>query len=494
MAGYIYEQHKNDILLAVRHYEQLIERFPESDAAVRALQRLDDLGDIARSPLALAAQQRSQTSPTVTRTALAQPDRDPGSSPKSAQLVNVDTFSNQDYTRAVMRFADANGDVTFKKHWLREDRSLNMPPRLFIDIFDAQLAGDMENIVLDNTHLQGVRMAQYDSDTVRVVFDINSVSDFKVFVLQNPVRVVVDLTSDPEPDPMAITRNLLQAAKKAPPEPVITAERPAAASPSPPSDSNLVNDPSKLPAEGGRLQLASLEPHSLSLAKQLGLGINTVVIDPGHGGRDPGAVGHRGLKEKDVVLDVSRRAAEYLRRNSDLNVLLTREKDEFLPLEARTAFANTHRADLFVSVHTNAFRDSSVHGIETYYLNITSDPRAMEVAARENSISQRNVSDLQNILNDLMMNSKISESSVMAQVIHNDLYQGVRRHHPETRNAGIKKAPFYVLIGAQMPSILVELGFITNPREGALMATENYRQMLAENMARGIIRYAENHD
>ncbi|ADU66934.1 cell wall hydrolase/autolysin [Desulfurispirillum indicum S5] len=504
-AGRIYEEEKNDILLAARLYEQLIERYPRSQAAVDALQRLDAMGDIVRSPANVSTRRPSATRSTVptledpavvkpTQVAATNPVPSPAAS-EEVELIKVDTFSNAEYTRAVLRFNGFDGDISLKKHWLREDRNLGMPPRLFVDLFNVRKSEKLENLELDNTQLQGIRMAQYDRETVRVVFDINSVSDFKVFVLQNPVRVVVDLISEPEPDPMAVTRNLLVAAKT--PPPVAQSIQAPAAPPAAGSRGGevLLAERSKLPAsdEPEPLQLASLEPRAISLAKQLGLGVNTVVIDAGHGGRDPGAVGFNGLLEKDVVLDIALKTAAYLRRNSDLTVHLTRETDKFLPLEARTAIANTKRADLFVSIHTNAFRDPNVHGLETYYLNITSDPRAMEVAARENAISQKSVSDLQNILNDLMLNTKINESAILAQVVHNDMFHGIRRHHPQARNAGIKKAPFYVLIGAQMPSILIETGFITNPREGTLLAQESYRQALAENIAKGIIRYAENH-
>jgi N-acetylmuramoyl-L-alanine amidase len=230
-------------------------------------------------------------------------------------------------------------------------------------------------------------------------------------------------------------------------------------------------------------------PSQLGLAAQLGLCVNRVVLDPGHGGKDPGAIWH-GIKEKEIVLDIAQRVKEKLLRQSGCAALLTRSKDVFVPLEDRTAFANTHDADLFISIHINAASSPGLHGIETYFLNLASDEQSMRVAARENATTHRSISDLQNILNDLMLNSKINESNHLARTLHKNLLGQMRRSH-QVQDLKVKQAPFYVLIGARMPAALIEVGFLTNPREHQRLTSPAYRDQLAEGIAQGIAAYSK---
>ncbi|HEY5999263.1 MAG TPA: N-acetylmuramoyl-L-alanine amidase, partial [bacterium] len=234
---------------------------------------------------------------------------------------------------------------------------------------------------------------------------------------------------------------------------------------------------------------APLAPGKISLARQLGLGIRRVVIDAGHGAHDPGAPGFAGLQEKDVTLDVALRLRDVLRA-AGYETVLTRDRDVYLPLEERTALANTSRGDLFISVHCNASDAGNLHGIETYYLNLASSRRAMATAARENSMALANMSDLQDLLKEIYT-SKMDESSRFADAVQRSLHAALRRRYPDVKDLGVKQAPFYVLIGAQMPSVLAEISFINHRTEGGRLADPAYRQLVAQALADGVRRYAK---
>ena len=285
------------------------------------------------------------------------------------------------------------------------------------------------SISIKDGFLKRIRTGQYDRDTVRVVLDLESLFDYKVFSLNDPFRIVVDIRGD-------------KGAGERPP----------------------------------------------TIAKQLGLRIKRIVIDPGHGGNDPGAIGRGGLKEKDVVLRIGRMLRDKLKKKG-FQVFMTREDDTFIPLEERTAFANTKEADLFVSIHANASPKRSASGIETYFLNLTTDEEAMRVAARENATSGKKMSDLQFILFDLMQTSKINESSKLASMVQRSLVSTVKRRYRGVNDLGVKQAPFYVLIGANMPSILVEVSFISNPREERRLRSRRYLECLADGIMKGIEGY-----
>ena len=230
-------------------------------------------------------------------------------------------------------------------------------------------------------------------------------------------------------------------------------------------------------------------PRLPSLAQQLGLGVKKIVIDPGHGGKDPGATA-AGLKEKDVVLAVAKRLKSALEKELGCQVTLTRNDDRFLGLEERTAFANTQGADLFLSLHLNAHTSTKVHGFETYYLNLTTNPAAMRVAALENATSTHQLSDLQDILSNIMKNSKIAESARLARLVNDAVAHGLSEEEGGTmKNYGVKQAPFYVLIGAQMPAILLEMAFITNPDDAKRITSDDYIDAMTKHITQGVLAY-----
>ena len=226
-----------------------------------------------------------------------------------------------------------------------------------------------------------------------------------------------------------------------------------------------------------------------SLIRALGLKIGRIVIDAGHGGHDTGTIGPTGLMEKDLVLDVSLRLGRLLESRLGADVIYTRDDDTFVPLETRTAIANEKQADLFISIHANSSPDSAARGVETYYLNFTSDPDALEVAARENAVSQKSIHELQDLVKKIALKEKIEESRELASDVQQSLYSSLSAKNPDLHDRGVKKAPFVVLIGANMPSILAEISFVSNPTDERRLESEAYRQKIAEALYRGIAKY-----
>ncbi len=255
--------------------------------------------------------------------------------------------------------------------------------------------------------------------------------------------------------------------------------------------------PSKLVASrksGSDLDIREARPTAngdRSLIRALGLKIGKIVIDPGHGGHDTGTIGPNGLEEKDLVLEVGRRLGKLLETRLGAEVVYTRKDDTFIPLETRTAIANQQRADLFISIHANSSRDPDARGVETYYLNFTSSPEALELAARENAVSEKSIYELQDLVKKIALKEKIEESREFAGDVQESLHSGLAAKSPAIRNRGVKKAPFIVLIGANMPSILAEISFVSNPTDEHRLETSEYRERIAESLYHGIARYVD---
>lgn len=244
------------------------------------------------------------------------------------------------------------------------------------------------------------------------------------------------------------------------------------------------------PGESPAVAASRLSAGKQSLTRVLGLKVGRVVIDAGHGGHDVGSVGPTGLTEKEVVLDIAKRLGALVEERLGSEVIFTRDGDTFIPLEQRPEIANRSRADLFVSIHANSSTTASATGVETYYLNFTSSPEALEVAARENASSERSVSDLGELIKKIALKDKIDESREFAAKVQSALFSSAARGASKVRDRGVRKAPFVVLIGASMPSILTEIGFLSNPREEAQLRKPEYRQKIAEALYKGVSQYA----
>jgi len=351
-------------------------------------------------------------------------------------------WSNPSYTRVVI---DADQETTYTHRLLKKDVSIQKPQRLYVDLINSRLGQDLEKFIpINDNLLSDVRAGQKTPRSVRVVIDIKSFKTYKIFSLKNPFRIVIDVWGK-------------------------------------------VGSSSYPIAKKGR-KSTKLPPGSL--AKQLSLGVRRIVIDPGHGGRDYGAPGYlKGVHEKNIVLKIGNRLAKKIRDKLGCEVIMTRSNDRNLTLEGRTAIANTKNADLFISIHTNAARDRRAVGIETFFLNLATDDDAILVAARENATSTKNISDLQTILSDLMQNAKINESSRLAAHVQKSMYNHMKKYYSRVKSKGVKQAPFYVLLGAQMPAILIETSFISNPRECKRLISKTYQDRMCDAIVNGIRAY-----
>ncbi len=242
-------------------------------------------------------------------------------------------------------------------------------------------------------------------------------------------------------------------------------------------------------AAGGSHEAMPTAVGERSLVRALGLKIGRIVVDAGHGGHDSGTLGPGGIQEKEVVLDVALRLGKLLKQRLGADVIYTRDDDTFIPLETRTALANKAQADLFISVHANSSSDPTARGVETYYLNFTTSPDALEVAARENAVSDESIHELSGLVKKITLKDKIDESREFAADVENSLYTGLEAGNPGLKDRGVKKAPFVVLIGANMPSILAEISFLTNPSDASQLRDPAYRERIAESLYRGITKY-----
>jgi N-acetylmuramoyl-L-alanine amidase len=344
-----------------------------------------------------------------------------------------------------------------------------------------------ENVSSTHTSTQAGKISVVSAEVVKGAV---SESETAVPAKKSPssvVKKIVEADDDDDKDSIASvpTRNLkddLKASKRvaAPLRITATAKKPPSTdldNENSVSASDLIRE-AKPTASGDR-----------SLIRALGLKIGKIVIDPGHGGHDTGTIGPGGLEEKDLVLDVGRRLGKLLETRLGAEVVYTRKDDTFIPLETRTAVANQARADLFVSIHANSSRDPGARGVETYYLNFTSSPEALEVAARENAVSEKSIYELQDLVKKIALKEKIEESREFAGDVQQSLHSGLAVKSPAIRDRGVKKAPFIVLIGANMPSILAEVSFVSNPTDERRLATGEYRLRIAESLYRGIAHY-----
>jgi len=309
-----------------------------------------------------------------------------------------------------------------------------------------------------------------------------------------PARVAREITIAPVPGPPVLASMQALPTYRIPDPMALTAVRPPknllpSTVPAPATPVTRVLPGTRQPASASA-SLAS-ENASKSLTRALGLKVNRVVIDAGHGGHDEGTSGPKGILEKDVVLDVALRVSKLLQEKMGVDVVLTRSDDTFIPLHERTAIANEYHADLFLSIHANSSPAPEVGGTETFYLNFTSSPTALDVASRENAGSEKSVGELKDLVQTITLNEKIEESRTFASTVQTAIQTQAARSNPNAHNRGVKKAPFVVLIGASMPSVLAEIGFLSNPKDEANLGKPEYRQKVAEALYKGVSQYSQ---
>lgn len=475
----IFRKHKQDNRRAAELYGDQIKRYPDGDKYAQALNRLrelDNKNDVTDGEKLVPS----------------------SVSDEPVKVLPVQYWSSDEYTRVVIR---SSGPVSYRSDLL--DQVTGQPRKLLLDFDHSAIEKRYTAPVsVEDGLLRQIHSRRLDDDTVRIALELQSISDYKIFSLNDPFRVIVDVHGQQK----------ILSASKTPPQlheerlrESQTKNRPVRQSQQPQRNEEQQSTVSSANSEETFIVLkgtgkrkpgvlsageAASEQSPLSLAQQLGLGVRRIIIDPGHGGKDPGAMGN-GLKEKDITLHVARKTSRILQDDFNYEVILTRNDDRYLPLEERTAIANTRKADLFVSIHVNAHPDSSTRGVETFFLNLATNTEAMRVAALENATTTLNISDMQDILTGLMQNAKIQESSVLAEYVQSTMVAGLRENRYPTEDLGVKQAPFYVLIGAEMPSVLAEISFLSNPADADRLKQDKFLDAIARQIAAGVAGYVD---
>jgi len=498
-----------DLARAVRYLEWLRDEYPHSRMVPDAKGRIAEL--LARP--SAAAERPREAAPRETAAAGATAE---------IRLVTREKLPKGDrITIELSREVAYNGD------------RVDSPDRLFFDFVGSLPSSSVRDAsgALDGTLVRGFRLGQHPNETTRVVFELEGRPRHSAFLLYDPFRLVIDLESDavsrgappapaPFPTPRAAgpARGSTQGAstggaavdpvappvKVATPPPTPEGTPPAEPPPAIAVSTEPVRAVGAVTGEGATATLPPAPPieepagrpeppsstsrGDYSLARQLGLGVSRIVIDPGHGGHDPGAEAN-GVIEAELVLDIAARLEKLLTEHPGVEVLLTRTDDRFIPLEDRTAFANREGADLFLSIHANASRQVSTRGVETYVLNFATNEAAEAVAARENATSARSMGNLPDIVKTIALNDKLAESRELATMVQTALVRSLRTQSSGVRDLGVKQAPFVVLIGAAMPSVLAEVSFLTNGPEAALLKRADYRQRIAQALHDALVKY-----
>ncbi len=508
----IYKDDLNDPDRARETFTEFLRRYPKSHQAEDARAAL---GGIEQAALKTKDAPLSKNA-AVKKTGADQ-DGDLAQNDGPAEPVRVTGiryWSAPEYTRIAI---DLEQDVQF------DSQRIEGPDRIYFDLKNTKLASTLvgKSFDVNDGFLKQIRIGQFQADRTRVVLEVDSLSEYSTFPLSNPSRLIIDVhgkqpvtKSQPgKPSSPAKTEETTTARASGPKKVIVEADddedtpakattvakvekpeveqhAPAAALPAPKPAKSTPRAKRESPESD--LDIHESQPTASgdrSLIRALGLKIGRIVIDPGHGGHDTGTIGPNGLEEKDLVLEVGKRLGKLLQSRLGADVVYTRSDDTFIPLETRTAIANQEQADLFVSIHANSSSDPDARGVETYYLNFTSSPEALEVAARENAVSSKSIHELQDLVKKIALKEKIEESKEFASDVQTALHSGLSTKSSNIRNRGVKKAPFIVLIGANMPSILAEISFVSNPADERRLRTPEYRQKIAESLYHGISKY-----
>jgi N-acetylmuramoyl-L-alanine amidase len=466
---------------AIRYYKWLVEQYPASSFVTRSKAKREALASATPAAPPAAA---------VSSAAVGE----------RATLTRIDRTVTEAGVRITM---ELDREVQYL------EQRLAGPSRVFFDLQNVQVVPELRDKVLSYTSdvVNKIRVGRHPDNVVRVVLDLEDVDKHSVFALYGPFRLVVDAertaarTAAMTPPPLAARPfNVASLFSVMPRAAFLSPQRPDFASEPLPAKAQPVvplaaAPPGTAPVGAVRTPppLVPITPSAnaaggFSIARQLGLSVSRIVIDPGHGGQDPGVLG-KGLNEATLVLDVALRLEKLLLKEQGVEVVLTRRTDVYVPLEERTEIANRQNADMFLSIHANASRNQDAKGIETFFLSFASSPDAEAVAARENSASNREMHQLPDLIKAITLNNKLDESRDLANMVQDSLVSTLRKSNKEVRSRGVKKAPFVVLIGAAMPSVLAEISFVSNRQELSLLKTPAYRQKIAESLHAAIAKY-----
>jgi N-acetylmuramoyl-L-alanine amidase len=523
---------------ASKTFEEFLKKYPrtsrkreaQESLAEMALIRNDENSPSAKSEAAAGASEKiAEAAESARRVPTdAVPVYSAENSGKVPRLRRIGASASPDFTRVTIDLEDL---VQYSSARIRN------PDRIFFDLHAARLTPELarQNIQVEGDLLSAARVAQNQAGVVRVVLNVNGVKDYTASLLTNPPQLVIDLYPDTrgaavraakakrnatqgpieEPGVQPVSTAASRAEPFGPPAAAargdangsISTTPSSAANPAAPAPSNSSLVPSgngksrskNAKSVNAKPDLAQPANAALptrdgqsTLTRTLGLKIGRIVIDPGHGGHDTGTIGPTGLMEKDLCLDVALRLGKIIQqRLPGAEVVYTRSDDTFIPLEERTRVANESKADLFISIHANSSHDHAARGIETYYLNLKGSPDAMEVAARENATAQESVHDLEDIVKKIARSEKIDESREFAADIQESLARRIQKLNKTVKDRGVRKAPFVVLVGADMPSILTEISFLSNPADEQLLKKPEHRQRVAEGLYQGMANYLQ---
>ena len=478
---------------AIRLLKLLRDGYPSSPFRARAAQQLQEMDLVqAPAPQPLPGQLIVPETIVPRSAELPVPPPPPPSVSPSPSPASTTTVATIKEIRRVPLPDGVRVSIELDAESIYRHEQLERPRRVFFDLKGARTTAPLQDAVLkfDDDVVREIRLGRHPQNTTRVVMDMEAVEAYSVFTLYNPFRLVIDFkraASAAKPAAPAATTGLTAAlpGTRVPAVSPVVDEKPIPAAKEPVP---LVSRPAAAPATVSPTSPAANSNGQFSLARQLGLGISRIVLDAGHGGHDPGARGN-GMNEAELVLDVTLRLRDLLEKQPGIEVTLTRDSDEFIQLEERTAIANRTGADLFLSIHANASRNAQARGVETYFLNFASNPEAEAVAARENSASGKTMHSLPEIVRAIALNNKIDESRDFADMVQKSMVRRLSSKNRTPRDLGVKQAPFVVLIGAGMPSVLAEISFITHRQEGQMLKTGAYRQSIAEGLLEAILRY-----
>lgn len=467
LAAFAWERHQQDAdrKTAERLYGWLRREYPGSALAKQVPAQVTALRAAPRPATAAPP----PTAPTPSASAPPEPrPTSPTPPPAAGPVATIRRVSVLPLPRGDRLVIELDREVLFTSERIAD------PDRVFFDLRLADFASPVQTAAegLAGSRVRGVRLGRQDGRTARIVLELAGAPTHSVFQMYHPHRMVIDIESETvpprPPTPPAGAPSIGPPPVATPPTPAASiAPGPAAVSPAPASTT----------ASG-----------DYTLARQLGLSVTRVVIDPGHGGHDPGARAN-GLVEANLVLDIALRVETLLKKQAGVEVVLTRRTDVYIPLEERTAIAKREDADLFLSIHANAAARKVARGVETYFLNFATNPEAEAVAARENATSGKSMGNLPQLVQQITLNTKVKESREFAQIVQTSMVRGLRAQNKAVLDLGVKQAPFVVLIGADMPSVLAEISFITNAAEATLLKNETYKQRIAQSLADAVLKY-----
>ncbi|MDP9322517.1 MAG: N-acetylmuramoyl-L-alanine amidase [Acidobacteriota bacterium] len=516
---------------------RLKEQYPSSSLAARVDEALGGSDAPATSPppaaVPIAVDTASLVDSSIQKAAATGgTDRPDDTSPSTqSPAVMIRDIKRSPIPEGMRITIEMDAETTFRAERLEN------PRRVFFDLKGTRPVPSLLDATLrfNDDIVREIRLGRHPQTTTRIVFDMAGVDSYSVFTLYSPYRLVIDFKPQTSTDanlrpqtdldkggvqagtdrnkpqkntdaPRAVktrkdTKHAASDADEGEPSSAIVPSLSTAPLP-PPGAAKIpalpAPEPPAKPASRSVVSSAPIPPAlpsansdgKFSIARQLGLGVSRIVIDAGHGGHDPGAQSN-GVSESELTLDVATRLSRLLEKEPGVDVVMTRDTDVFIPLEERTAIANREGADLFLSIHANASRNPRARGVETYFLNFASNPDAEAVAARENSSSGRAMHSLPDIVRAIALNNKIDESRDFADMVQHSMVNRLSTRNKLLKDLGVKQAPFVVLIGAAMPSVLAEISFVTNKPEGQLLKSSTYRQQIAEALLDAVLRYQQ---